>query len=160
MRRTESRLVIESEQPLWELQYNTINAPVDWHDDAEKRWQELKKTTAAVHGRFVFSIEPRWSKQKTREAKEKNAEAVANARRAAPRTSSVPSKAAWADARARDAQLERQLTKLPYNTQRYSLFLVESTGVESEYTVVFPERAAQDGYAVESLVLRALEHAP
>jgi hypothetical protein len=69
-------------------------------------------------------------------------------------------KAEWAAARERETRLDSQLTKLPYNSERYSLFLVETIGVEDEYTVVLPERAAQDTYRVGELVRHALEPKP
>ena len=46
--------------------------------------------------------------------------------------------------------------KLPCNTERSSLFLEETHGIESEMRVVFPEEAGRETWAVREMLMKEL----
>ena len=155
LRRDEQRLIVEGETPLWEVFYNRINAPATWGQDARRQWEELKKTTPPRKGQLVFRLEPRWPAAKLQEALRQNEAISAQLSKKAPAPEG-PSKAAWAEERAREAELEKKLVKLPCNTERFSLFLEEAHGLEGEMTVVFPEEAGRETWVVRELLMKEL----
>ena len=156
MRREKDRLIVEGGSPLWEVYYNRINAPATWGEDAKRQWEEMKKTTPPRQGQFAFRLEPRWPAAKMTDAVKQNEALRSEAAKRAPAPPAEPSKAAWADARGREAELEEKLTRLPCNTQRYSLFFAEQHGIESEQLVVFPAEAGREAWAVREILAREL----
>ena len=153
--REKNRLIVEGGTPLWEVFYNRINAPATWGEDAKRQWEELKKTTPPRKGQLVFRVEPRWPAAKMQDALKQNEAIAAASSKRAPAPAG-PSKAAWAEERAREAELEKKLVKLPCNTERSSLFLEETHGIESEMRVVFPEEAGRETWAVREMLMKEL----
>jgi hypothetical protein len=154
--REKERIVIEGDKPLWVLLFNRINAPATWGEDAKRQWEKVRATTPAIRAHFVFRYEPRWSAGRVAQVRAQN-QAVRDRHPPPSRTSAGPSKADWASERSWDAELTGKLQPLPYDTGRYSLFLVERQGIEDELTVVFPEEAGRDALAAWESVRRILE---
>ncbi len=170
LQRSENRLHVRREEPIWVTHENRISAPPSNRTEAEDQAAikaRGKKTTAE----FVYRTEPHWSDDDFTRVDAENAslrQAMAAlpgkhgidhllSRRAPVYVPKAPGDEGKIEAYEKDqAALEARVVAVPScNTTRSSLFIESDTGRNSGTRQVYPASASQEAYAIEESI-RAL----
>lgn len=171
-----STMALERTERAWVLFENRINAPVS-RESPQERSERIRRRGRSVACRFVFRCEHRWSAEKARAAREKNAaldreiaglpakHGIARLRDAGlsrkgedlyTPTNSDEEKGIASWRRERD-ELRAKRKPLPdFSSERASLFLESREGMEDDLRIVDPPAASEEMMAIERSMLELL----
>jgi hypothetical protein len=167
---TDAELALARDGKVHALFQNMINAPGSDESDRERE-KRIVAYGREVDCKLVYRLEPRWSAEKLEKARDANAavyreiaslpkrfkiDSLKNEHLSAKREEFFVPKTEddtqrIADYQAEKAKLEAGVIKLPgCNTERFSLFEKDRTGVSDEFTLVAPEVASREAFQLEN----------
>ena len=171
MKIQKDELIVECSEPVWVLFENQINAPLDL-ESQEKRIERIKKYGHETKARLTFRCESKWSDAKIEQTKKDNdlvykkMDALIdkyNIRHLMDKNLNskdgdlfIPKnsddKKRIKDYYAAKNEVEKELKKLPdYNTEKYSLFLIDTIGYNDDFHIVHPPEISAQIYQIQQL---------
>lgn len=172
------RLIVKRNEPAYLRFTNLINAPVMVLKKEQQKNEGIAKTEGKeIYCAFVFQLENRWFAERLEWAGKTNRTIAGEIGRLEKkyqvthsfdralkspeyqfRGKSEEEKQRFAAFLKEKKELENKRVRLPdYMSRNYSLFLIEIIGMQDEYTLIYPEEASREMYALEKTFREILD---
>ncbi|MBU1218504.1 hypothetical protein KKF34_16260 [Myxococcota bacterium] len=164
------KIKISSNKPIHVLFQNMINAPVSL-ESAEDRIKRIMKFGKKTESSLILRYEKKWSKKRVLTSQNKNSEIYKKIQKLAnvpelrqifnSRTKHTPEMLARKYGKLKEynlylkkkSNLEKNIVILPeFESDNYNLWLIKTTGISSESTIVHPVRISEENYRIVNLL--------
>lgn len=164
---SKDRLTVISKKKVWILNENKINAPVSFAKNKED--ERIKKNGKNIYMKLFLRLEPLWSKEKYKEAKEKNdlihreieelpqKYNIENLKDELLSSKNAPIYVGNTKEEMRQVELyaeekntiEKTILKYPdFTSEKYSIFIESKEGFEDEFHSVYPAEVGKEFYSL------------
>jgi hypothetical protein len=165
-----NNLIISNKITAYLIFENKINAPIN-NETIQEKEIRFKKYGKQINPEFVFVLKEKLNETDLAKIKLKNQKIKKSISEQYSSLKDIPvsrKDGSFLPKNDKDRErinkfeqekikLESQLLQLPdYQTEKYSLFLLNETGIETEYISIFPESVSQEMYIIKNEILEKI----